>query len=180
MKDICAEFPQKTQKVSLQFVDTIGLDDLEVHQLEAEGNRLMGMGWTNDEITEELNAHADTLRTTQDIYNKQMAKRLAIMDKIDEERIGMPVPRANIDGDIGMKRLKSFLNWLNTTSPVNRENPDSISEVEILHGIQDNWTDVVDLPLTEYEFDVLSPMKIYIIGGGEAKQAEDGFWFFAG
>jgi hypothetical protein len=142
------------------------------------------MGWQEKEIVEELNLWADDLRTqtvkTSQVYEQQMTERSRIMKQVSEERKDMPIPTPNLEGDVGMKRLKAFLNWLNDTSAGVWDDYDSISEVQMLHGIQAQWTDVVDIPMTEYYFDVLAPLKIYIIGGGAAKQADDGFWFFAG
>jgi hypothetical protein len=180
MEEICNAFPKKTRYMSLEKVNMDGLHPEQADRLRVEFENLIQKGWSETEVVQELNTWADEIRTANITYEYQMRIRDEMMDKIKEELKDMPVPVPNMDGDVGMKRLKLFLNWLNDVTPALKEDTESISEVAIIQGCEDKWQDVVDIPVTVYNFDLLKPLRLFIIGGGEATQSNDGFWFFTG
>jgi hypothetical protein len=172
MEELCNAFPKKTRYDVLNKINIEGLTENEMVQLKNNVDVLLGMNYTEDSIINELNLFADDLRAEQ-VWkaNYDEERRTAmVLKKMEREILGIPVQ--NIDGDVGLKRLKAFLTWLNQSL----KNPKNTDEI-LMQEFQTNWIDVVDCPMTKYYSD-FDGIRIFIIGGGGVDMNAQGDWYY--
>lgn len=167
MDEIYNAFPKKTRYAGLEEVNMSGLDETDKQRLKKDYDSLLTMNYTQDEAIVEANLMADDIRQTA-IVNEEYGRqrKISLANKeIERQLMGKPLP--NLDGDVGLKRLKLFLKWLNEAIT-----PDE----KLIQEMSDSWQDVVDVPMTKYYSDI-DGLRVYIIGGSGLNLSPDGFWY---
>jgi len=161
MGDLDNIFPKKNRMDAL---DLEGLSDNDKIFVRSYYNQLLKQGMTNEEALTYANDKAYELRT--------IALRIDESIKYAKEKeMTDPRPERNLTGDVTVRRMVAFLKFMNAYSA-------GLSDMQVIEAIDNEWVDVIDLPVSKWDSDCFG-LTLYMIGGGRiAQDVSSGMWLF--
>ncbi len=161
MDDLINSFPKKSR---FENMDLDGLSEDERKQIIAAYEWSIRVGNDADASLAYANSVADELKSEK--------LKLAEIQKYAAEKQALtPRPERNLTGDVTVRRMTAFIRFMNRYQGM-------VTIEQILNDVDNEWTDVIDFPVSEWDSDVVG-LRLYMIGGGRIVLTEDSGWVYA-
>jgi hypothetical protein len=161
MGDLDSAFPKKSRYDNLNF-DGLTADERVYYTkrynsyITAGYSPAEAIAYTNDEI----------YKAQQEALIEAETKRYA-----EQKQLTEPRPAKNLSGDVTVRRMTQFLMFMN-------EHTYELSNDQVIEAIENEWSDVIDVPITVWDSDVYG-LVLYLIGGGRiVPNLENGTWLY--
>jgi hypothetical protein len=148
MDDIANLFPKKSRFNNLNLE---GLDELEQVDIKTKYNSAISQGYSSSQALDYANREANKLRYEKEIEAEKVKYA-------EQKQLTDPRPSRNLDGDVTVRRLTAFLNFMN-------QHASNLLDGQLIEAIENEWSDVIDIPISAWDSDVKG-LTLYLIGGG--------------